>query len=320
MIVAGTIKPFMPVNSFSLLILSNKQMEFFIQEVDRNMIIGFKRIDIEKDEILPYEKELKVRKGGSQIHCYLFENNRFILGTLEKLKPKLFPLLIDKEFNPVAKEIICSKYLLHGKKYELSIESNNYLKKNKLNCKFDFRNDILSIPKEQTKIENLTKLMRKCIYTTYKYNYISCTDFIAFINTEAIFNKYEFEIAVFFKQITNKIRNKNAISKICSQLLDSMSNDIADRKVLLKEDVYRFLMSNNIDLNQFLIDIQLSPSIEKNNVDNYDAKRSIMEVGYDIENKMNSLKEEEKPFKSTSKEYKKKAIEIKKNIKRNLYE
>lgn len=264
MIVIGTFKPALPINSFTIPILQDKVGRFFLQQELNNKIIGFVSIELNEQHIIKIESEIKIKIGGAVILCFITEYNKLIVGTVNNIKDQLFQYLKDESFDPVAKLIISSRFLLHGKTSELVEECNRLFQKDEINCKLNQKNYIKSkkIGDNITDNFTITEILSECNFLQQKYSFIQWKDFFSIINKIIYLNDWEIDFDNFFDLInSNHEIQKKYIVAIIELILDKVeNNDIEKNTIEDNKNFYVTLLMNEFD--QSKIDRILSPSIK----------------------------------------------------------
>jgi hypothetical protein len=313
----GTIKPPDPINSFSIPILMREQ-NFFIQEIKNDRIIDFKPIAIERDEIIEVKQTtIKQKIGDDAFHCFLFDDDRLIYGTLKELRNELFPLLNKKKFNPIAKEIICSTYMMHGKRLDAINESNAFLRKKKISCHLTFETSSfqkVNINNNFTLIESILKESSK---QAKQNRNIGQRDFIAYIGEETFIDSYSILINDFI-EIIDSVLPKNDSVKLSNYLIECINNETVNRRILDKETIHSHFLTKDTNYSQFEFDRLLISSYNKFSMNK--SKKSVMEIGFEIENRIKELKVKVEVNLKKAEELKVYALRIAQDLKRKMYE
>lgn len=318
MLVFGTFKPTLPINSFTLPILQDKEGRFFIQQELNNIIIGFVSLELNEQEIIKTEKKIKIRIGGAVILCFITESDELIIGAKHDIQGQLFQYLEDESYDPVAKLIISSKFLLHGKTYELVEECNKLLQKNEIKCKINRNNYInpQNIGDKFTDNFKIIKMLSYCNLLQKKYSFIQWKDFFAIINKNILLSDWQINFDNFFDLInSNREINKKHVIAIIELILDKVENDEVEKNTIEdNKNFYLTLLMNEFD--QSKIDRILSPTIKKHIKKGGGQLDSVIVRCFNIENRF--LENDIAHNKENNKQDNSGFIEMAKNIKRTI--
>jgi hypothetical protein len=316
MMFAGTLKPVLPINSFVLPIFHAENGSFFSQEVLENKIFKFQPVYVVRSEMIIVENQLNLEIGDSAIYCFLFENGELIYGHKYMLHPLLYIKLLNKELNPFAREIICAFLNLHGMRLEIISECNEYLNNNNVKCKIVFNSNIRATIKRKKLSKAIKSLYIRMMADLNANTKAIKEDYYAFVGRDVYVNNIKTTTDMFFKDARNNFTHEG-LTNVGDYLIRCINSRIANHDLIQQEEVYRYLLSDDINFNQIGIDRMLSPSYEASKCEV--MKESLMERSYEIENEIIDMKINSTLVNEEREIIRNDAIRIKSFIKERLY-
>ena len=294
MIVLGTIKHNIPLNSFTLTILCDLEGNLYKQKVEENRIQEYIPIDIDEKLIIKTDRKIKVKKGSNVIYSFLTENNHLIIGSLADIQEELIGLINEDTFDPVAKLLISTELKLHGITNTLIEKCNQVFISSQINCKIDEDNYLMARIKHQEfiNIKIILSNLKHSESLLRKFDNLSWKDLIATINNKFILNDFRIKFDEFFSIINdNEKVTKRYISSIIALILERIEEEELDLCTIRNNKCFFHSLVQN-DFDRETVYRIMSPSYKYWQTEKNETV-SIMFRGFDVENHLMGMGDNE---------------------------